>query len=142
MSAYADTSFLASLYVPDTNSAEAARHMQRLPLPVLITPLGELELVNAMQLRLFRKEVRLAELRAAHAAFRADLQGGVLMMKPLAERVYVEARRLALKWSARLGTRTLDIIHIAAALTLRADTFHTFDERQRKLAIAVKLRVI
>jgi predicted nucleic acid-binding protein len=58
LSAYADTSFIVSLYVPDANSAEAARRMQQLSLPVLITPLSELELVNALQLQLFRQEVR------------------------------------------------------------------------------------
>jgi hypothetical protein len=79
--AYADTSFLASLYIPDANSAAAARQMQRLSLPVLITPLGELELVNALQLRLFRKEVRPSEARAASAAFRPDLYNGVFAMR-------------------------------------------------------------
>jgi len=65
LSSYADTSFVASLYIPDANSAEAARRMRRLSLPVLITPLGELELINAVQLRLFRKEVRPGDARAA-----------------------------------------------------------------------------
>jgi len=79
--AYADTSFLVSLYVPDANSAAAARQMQGSSLPVLITPLSELELMNAVQLRLFRKEVRPIEARAANAAFRADLHEGVFAMR-------------------------------------------------------------
>ncbi len=33
-----------------------------------------------------------------------------------------------------LGTRTLDILHLAAAMVLGADSFQTFDDRQRKLA--------
>ncbi len=65
MSTYADTSFIFSLYVPDSNSAEAVRRVDRLPLPVSITPLGELELVNALQLRVFHKELRQAEIQAA-----------------------------------------------------------------------------
>lgn len=142
MSVYADTSFLASLYIPDANSVAAARRMERLPLPVLITPLVELELANAFQLRLFRNEARPAELRAAHAAFRADAQKGVLAMNILPEGAYAEARRLVSRWTARLGTRTLEILHVAAALSLRADAFHTFDERQRKLAKAAGLRIV
>ena len=141
MSAYADTSFLASLYVPDTNSEEAARRMQDVLLPVLITPLGELELVNALQLRLFRKEIRPTEARAAHSAFRADLQEGVFVMRPLADEAFNRARQLASKWTARLGTRSLDILHVAAAVVLRADIFCTFDDRQKKLARAAKLAV-
>ncbi len=141
MSAYADTSFLASLYTPDANSADAARRMERVSLPVLITPLGELELVNAVQLRLFRKEVRPAEARAANAAFRADLHDGVFAMRALPEEVFTRAGHLASKWTARLGTRSLDILHVAAAIALRADTFHTFDDRQRQLAKAAGLVV-
>jgi predicted nucleic acid-binding protein len=115
--------------------------MERLSLPVLITPLGELELVNAVQLRLFRKEVRPAEGRAANAAFRADLQHGIFAMRPLPQEVFTRARQLASRWTARLGTRSLDIIHVAAAIALRAEAFYTFDERQRKLAKAAKLAV-
>ncbi len=107
MSAYADTSFLASLYVPDANSAEAARRMQRLSLPVIITPLGELELVNAVKLRLFRKEVRPSEARAATAAFRVDVHNGVFAMLALPEEVFTHARQLATRWTARLRVPTL-----------------------------------
>ena len=138
MSAYADTSFLASLYVPDANSAEAARRMQRLSLPVIITPLGELELVNAIQLRLFRKEVRPSEARAATASLRVDVDNGVFAMLALPEEVFTHARQLAARWTARLGTRSLDIMHVAAAIALRADAFQTFDDRQRKLAKAAR----
>jgi predicted nucleic acid-binding protein len=142
LSDYADTSFVVSLYLPDANSAEAARRMQRLSLPVLITSLGELELVNAVQLRLFRKELRPSEARAAYAMFRADLQHGVFGLRALPEQAFTRARELALRWTARLGVRSLDIIHVAAALTLHANGFHSFDERQRKLAKAAKLAAI
>jgi predicted nucleic acid-binding protein len=139
--AYADTSFLASLHIPDANSVEAARQMQRQSLPVLITALGELELVNAIQLRLFRREVRLSEARAANAAFRTDLRDGVFAIRALPEDFYARARQLASKWSAKLGTRSLDIMHVAAAVGLRANVLHSFDARQRRLAEAVKLKI-
>jgi len=38
-----------------------------------------------------------------------------------------------------LGTSTLDILHVAAAIVLDADSFHTFDDRQKKLAKAAGL---
>ena len=109
---------MVSLYVPDANSVEAAKWMQQMPLPVLITALGELELVNAVQLRLFRKEVRSSEARAARAALRADLRDGVFAIQALSEEMFAHARRLASRWTARLGTRSLDIIHVAAAIAL------------------------
>jgi predicted nucleic acid-binding protein len=139
LSAYADTSFLVSLYILDTNSPEAALRMQRMPLPVIVTPFGELEFATALQLRLFRRELPAAKTRAAFAAFRDDIAAGILAMTPMSDEVYAEARRLAQKWTKKVGTRTLDIIHVASALVLGAKIFHTFDERQRRLAKAVKL---
>ena len=130
---------MVSLYSPDSNSAEAARRMQRAPFPLFLTPLGELELVNALQLRLFRKEVRSAEVRAAYALFRADMRDGVLSLKSLPAAIYAQAKRLGLRWTAKIGVRTLDIIHVAAALALDAETFNTFDHRQRRLARAAGL---
>ena len=141
MSAYADTSFLVSLYVPDVNTVEAASRMQQLALPVLITWLGELELVNAVELRLFRKELRPTEARAARAAFRADANGGVFAMHSLSNEMFLYAMRLASRWTARLGVRSLDLIHVASALALHADEFHTFDDRQCRLATAAGLVV-
>lgn len=110
--------------------------MQQLALPVLITPLGELELVSALALRLFRKELRPSQARAARAAFRADANGGVFAMHTLSEEMFLYAIRLASRWTARLGVRSLDLIHVASAIALRADVFHTFDDRQRRLATA------
>jgi predicted nucleic acid-binding protein len=139
LTAYADTSFLVSLYTPDANSAEAAARMRRIPLPVIITSFGELELANALQLRLFRRELPAANTRAAYAAFRDDVTAGVLAIKPMLDEIYAVARRLSEKWTRTYGTRTLDIIHVASALALGAETFHTFDDRQLRLAKAVKL---
>jgi hypothetical protein len=40
-----------------------------------------------------------------------------------------------------VGGSALDILHVACALILRADTFLTFDKRQAKLARAAGLSV-
>jgi len=48
--------------------------MARLPLPIVITPLSELELTNALQLRLYRRQVDSRELNLAHGAYRSDLR--------------------------------------------------------------------
>ena len=140
MSAYADTSFLVSLYSQDANSAKALTLIRRVQPPILISSFGELELENALQMRRFRKELDASELREAQAAIRADLRNRILVLKPLPERIYSESKSLASGWTAKLGTRTLDIIHIASALAFQTDVFYTFDDRQWKLARAVGLR--
>ena len=114
--------------------------MQNAPLPIFLTRIGELELVNALQLRLFRGELRLPHARAAYAAFRADMRTGVFSVGALPEPVYAQATRLVQTWTARLGARTPDVIHVAAALVNGADTFITFDKRQKRLAKAAGVK--
>jgi hypothetical protein len=41
-----------------------------------------------------------------------------------------------------LGTRTLDVLHVASALVLGATYFYKFDRNQGKLAAAEGLRVL
>ena len=136
MNAYADTSFLVSLYVLDANSALAATHMKQAKLPILLTSFGELELTNALSLRLFRRELRPSKVKAARALIRKDLSDGVLLLKPLPEGVFDRAMQMARRRTPQLGTRTLDLVHVASALKLQADTFYTFDRHQEKLARA------
>jgi predicted nucleic acid-binding protein len=142
LSVYADTSFLASLYVLDANSALAAAHMKRAQLPLLITSLGELELTNAISLRLFRKELPSAMVKAAHALVRKDVRDGVVLIRALPSTAYERAKQIARKRTPRLGTRTLDLLHVASALLLEAGSLWTFDSRQAKLAAAEGLRVL
>ena len=141
MSAYADTSFLASLYVLDANSALAAARMKRAKLPLLISPFGELELINAVALRLFRKELSASKVKDAHALIRKDLEDGILMVNALPASTFDRAKQIARRQTPRLGTRTLDVLHVASALVLQAHTFYTFDTRQAKLAAAEGLLV-
>jgi len=47
---------------------------------------------------------------------------------------------LARRYASKLGIRTLDTLHVACALELKAIRFWTFDERQAKLARALGLK--
>ncbi len=139
MSAYADTSFVGSLYLADANSNEAAARIAEVATPLLLSSLGELELINAVQLSVFRKEIGESDLGAALASFHTDVEAGVLAIKPISDAMYLEARRLSMRWSAKLGARSLDILQVAAAIVLEVDSFYTFDDRQKKLAKAAGL---
>jgi predicted nucleic acid-binding protein len=108
--------------------------MRNLRDAVLLTSFGELELTNAIELRVFRRELTVSEVKAALAAFESDVGDGVFTVVPTAATMYERARQLARAHTAKMGTRTLDILHVAAALVLKADSFYTFDRRQRDLA--------
>ena len=143
MKVYPDTSFLASLYIPETDSHTAARIIKRRSAVFLVTLLTEIELANVFEQRVFRKELRPAEARQAYATFLSDLKSGVFQQSGiLAGGVYRRARQLSRKWTSLLGTRTLDLLHVAAALDLRANALYTFDGRQAALAKAAGLATL
>jgi len=142
MKAYADTGFLCSLYCPDAHTHRSVARMSRQSLPLPVIWLHQLELRNAFRLRVFRREITAAQRDASLNLFLSDLSGGLLAMAdpPLAE-VMFEAERLSALHSETLGTRSLDILHVAAALVLGGSEFLTFDDRQGALARAAGLKV-
>jgi predicted nucleic acid-binding protein len=142
LNAYADTSFLLSLYSEDADSATADSLVKRHQPTFLLTPFGEVEFMNAVESRLFRQEVTRAEARTVHDQFASDLRAGVFQIEELKPEAWQTALRLSGRHTARLGTRTLDVLHVAAALTVRPDAFLTFDQRQRKLAHTERLHVL
>ena len=106
-----------------------------------VTVFGELEVVNAMQLRVFRKELSGSQVQSSLTDFEKDLRNGILLLRPLPEQVFERAGQLSRQTTARLGTRTAGLLHVAAALELTVDCLYSFDQQQRKLARAVGLKV-
>lgn len=84
MVAYADTSFLYSLYGHDVNSTQARLVGGELNTPLVFTPLHRHELRNAFRLALYRKVMTVERCQAVLAEIEADAQGGVLREAPVA----------------------------------------------------------
>ncbi len=141
MTSCVDASFLFSLYVLDGNSAAASAKMRRAVLPLHLTDVGKIEILNAVGLRLFRKDLRPAEAKKVYGLFREDIEQGVVQIVPLPAAAYQQAEQLARTHTPRLGTRTLDLLHVGGALVLKADAFYTFDQKQARLATAVGLTI-
>ena len=97
-----------------------------------------MELANAIELRVFRREITAAQAKLALADLTGDLTRGVFHSVPTPPSVYEEALRLARRHTAALGARTLDILHVAEALKLGAAIVYTFDRRQAQLARAAR----
>jgi predicted nucleic acid-binding protein len=127
------------LYAPDAHSASAREYLLQAAGSFPLTPFGEAELTNAIELRVFRREITAAQPRAALERLAIHIADGVFHAAPVPAAMYDVARQLSRKHTATLGTRTLDILHVAAALVLHTDSFYTFDRSQAQLARAAGL---
>lgn len=142
MKIYADTSVLFSLYVTDANSLKADAWRQANPVPLDFTGFHRLELRNALGLAVFQQRLTPAESLAAWQEVEQDLASGLLVARPDSwEKLAREAERLAEHHTPVIGSRSLDILHVAAATVLGATDFCTFDTRQGKLARLAGLHV-
>ena len=142
MVAFADTGFIASLYLEESTSkaADAALGTKRVPLP--LTPLAALELRNAFNRAVQRQRITAAQRDALWQDVEADLASGFLVLTPVpADELHHKARQLSDRYTPTLGTRSLDLLHVAAALVLEAKVFFSFDDRQRKAAASEGLKV-
>ena len=137
---YADTSFLAALYLDiDRHHRTAVRFMSETAPDILFTPFNRVELRNAIRQRLHREQLQVSDADRIFAEIDADLREGFLVHRPIN---HTDVYRLADELSAKQpGQRTLDLLHVASAIALKARTFLTFDEHQAALGIAAGLRV-
>jgi predicted nucleic acid-binding protein len=65
---------------------------------------------------------------------------GLWKEMPLPETAFAVCEQLARRYTATIGLQTLDTLHVACALELKAERFWTFDDRQGRLARAVGLK--
>jgi len=136
---YADTSFFVSLYIPDRHSPEAERRMALRP-AVWLTPFHVAEWTHAVEQQIFRKVISRTEADLLHRRFQQHRDSSLWVEVPLPESALEVCAQLARRHGARLGVRTLDSLHVASALELKADSFWTFDDRQKRMAHAAGLK--
>lgn len=138
---YLDTGCLLKLYYPEPESGEVAKLV--LEQAIVLLALHELELSNALELKLFRKEAKPGQVRAVHAFVEADLRTGKLHRPALVwDAVLHDSKALARGYTRKIGCRSLDILHCSAARMLAAKSFVTTDARQKRLAIVMGLNCI
>ncbi|HXC44694.1 MAG TPA: type II toxin-antitoxin system VapC family toxin [Candidatus Dormibacteraeota bacterium] len=140
MSVYADSSFVVSLYLTDVHSPEARRRLQGAP-PLMLTALHRAEWVHALGQHQFRGTLTAEASRRANSQLVSDEAASLWRAVPLPENAFELCADLARRYGPKLGMRTLDTLHVACALELKAERFWTLDERQAKLAKAVGLKI-
>lgn len=139
MIVYADSSFLVSSYINDRHS-ESVNQLWLLNPQLLVTPLHRAEWSHAVAQHVFRRLMSSADADRLYRDFEADRAAGRWAEVSLPDRAFEVCADLARKHGPRLGVRTLDSLHVACALELKAERFWTFDERQAKLAKALGLK--
>ena len=138
---YLDTGCLLKLYYPEPESATVAAAVAGEI--IVFTALHELEMVTAMQLKLFRGEGKAEQADAAIGLVHVDLTAGKLVEVAVDWRTILgNAARLAKAHAARVGCRSLDILHCTLAQAAGATAFVSSDTRQITLVRAEGLRVL
>jgi predicted nucleic acid-binding protein len=139
LSVYADSSFVVSLYLTDVHSTEARSLVQGAP-PLILTALHRAEWVHALGQHQFRGTLTAEAAGRANSQLVSDEAASLWRAVPLPEDAFELCADLARRYGPKFGMRTLDTLHVACALELKADNFWTFDERQAKLAKAVGMK--
>jgi predicted nucleic acid-binding protein len=132
---YADSSFVVSLYVESQHSSTAEALLRQRP-QICLTPLILAEWAHAVAGQVFRGQMSASDAQRVDHAFESDRKIGLWFETAIPENAFDLCAELARRHGAKLGVRTLDSLHVACALELKAERFWTFDERQAKLAKA------
>ena len=140
---YADSGFVVSLYLTtEGTSAQARKEVKRTSKPILLSPLSLLEIRNALNFGINRGEIASEQRDAVLSEIDAQIKKGFFRLVDASQNsIYAKARELSNKHTPEFATRSLDLMHLAAALLSEAHSFLTFDKRQAKAATAEGLGV-
>jgi predicted nucleic acid-binding protein len=138
LNAYVDSSFLVSSYITDAHSTRVDQRLA-LGFSIWITPFNHAELANAVYQQVFLKRLTRVEAQKVWGEFQRDYISGLWTSVEFPHLAWETCVDLAQRYGPTLGVRTLDSLHVACALELKAERFWTFDERQSRLAEAVGL---
>ena len=142
MTTYVDSSALVPVYVPERFS-RAARSAVRAAGQVPFTALHQIEIPNAFELLVGRKQISRDECRAIQSQLGNDLENQRLMSVSLdLDRMFTDACELSRLYTARHLARSLDLLHVAAAHLASCTTFVSADNRQLAVAKASGLTPI
>jgi predicted nucleic acid-binding protein len=139
LSIYVDSSFVVSLYVTDQHSTESRHRIMSAP-SLWFTPLHNAEWAHALAQHVFRGKLSPAEAQQMTVRLESDKAAGRWLSIGVPESAFERCVELGRRHGPKLGVRTLDSLHVACALELKAERFWTFDERQAKLARAEGLK--
>ena len=139
---YIDTSVIVKLYVKERYSLEVSTWIKKNNQALLLTRLHDLEFINAIHLKQFREEITQEQVRLILSKFDEHWERGVYYRprQNWTETLNI-AVELARNHTGYIGSRSLDVLHVASAIATATDHFLTFDDSQARLAALAGLKV-
>jgi predicted nucleic acid-binding protein len=139
---YLDTSALLKLYLREQGSEWVQEQVAAQSDPLPVWELQEAELTNALRFKVFWRDITATQAEGQLAHFRSRKERGQYVFPHLDRAALMERFRQLSLHSMKIGTRTLDVMHVACACEIQADTFISFDERQCALAKLAGLKML
>lgn len=117
--------------------------MQRYGRALPFTPWHRLEVRNAIRLAIFQNVIDPHQGRIQLKQIEADLKEETILVYQAIDwtNILRKAENLGEAHNTRIGCRSADLFHVAAASDLACEEFLTFDERQSAMAKTAGLRV-
>ena len=140
---YLDTSVIVKLYIKEEHSISVSNWVKQNDEAILLTMLHELEFTNALQLKRYRLDINQEQVKRILSNFKNHKAMGIYYHPeinwPQAWHIAID---LSQKHTFRIGSRSMDILHIASAIAIHSKHFFTLDERQAKLASAAGMKIV
>jgi predicted nucleic acid-binding protein len=137
-----DTSVIVKLYIKEEYSQESSSWLKENDEAIPLTSFHELELINAIHLKQFRTEITLEKTRLIMKRFEEHEKSGIYYRPQLDwSDIFIHAIDLSKNHSSSIGSRALDILHVASALSINTDRFLTLDDKQTRLAALAGLKI-
>jgi predicted nucleic acid-binding protein len=138
---YLDSSVVFSVQGRDANTVAAIALIKSTPEQPILSQLCEVEFVNALGLRMYRKGISQTQAQASIADFEQNLLKGLYRTFPLPDRAFTRAKILAQTLTPAIGARAADLLYVSAAMELGASALYTFDQKQHRTAQTAGLAV-
>jgi predicted nucleic acid-binding protein len=134
---YWDTSTVVKLYVREPDSEDFLQLLDAAPKPMYSSTITDIELLCTLYRKEKTRNIPVGSGGRSYEKFREDCAAGHIVRVPYGDEVVSlaeEVVRAAFKRSRPILIRSLDVIHIATALTIKAKRVVTTDSRLREVA--------
>jgi len=139
---YFDSSVIVACYIQEPRSRKARKELSAV-VSAPFTPVLDLEVRTVFRRMAGSNRLTASDSAGLLSQVDDDVAAGRLLQVPLdLYAMFARAELLSARYASRYLARSLDILHVAAALELGCTRFVTLDVRQARLARASGLKTV